>query len=94
MAINVSAVLTFAVFPEWESAYRVEDGGIRLHFVCANPGPGQVSDYFVLLTDAELSSVSSQGQLRSLVESKLKRSLRATGIASKLDQFIGQSVTI
>ena len=94
MAINANAVLTFAIFPEWERAYQIEDGGIRLHFVCANPGPGQVSDYFIFLTDADLAAVTSQAQLRTLVETKLRRALRATGIASKLDQFVGASVTI
>ena len=94
MAINANAVLTFAVFPEWESAYRIEDGGIRLHVVCANPGPGQVSDYFIFLTDADLAAVTSQAQLRTLVETKLKRALRATGIGTKLEPFVGQSVTI
>jgi hypothetical protein len=32
--------------------------------------------------------------LRALVIGKLKRKLQADGIASKLDTFIGQSVTI
>ena len=92
--LKTNATVTFAVFPEWDAAYLVEDGGIRLHFICVDPGPGQVSDYFILLTDTDLAAVVNQAQLRTLVETKLKRTLRATGIASKLDAFIGQSVTI
>lgn len=94
MPLNINAVMTFAVYPEWDKAYLVEDGGIRLHFLCTNPGPGQNSDYFVFLTDTELAGASNQAQLRTLVENKLNRALRASGIASKLDQFVGQSITV
>lgn len=94
MPLSANAVLTFAIFPEWERAYRVEDGGIHMHFVCANPGAGQVSDYFIFLTDADLAGAANQNQLLTLVTTKLNRALRATGIASKLDQFVGQSITI
>ena len=94
MPLQANAVMTFTVWEPWGKAYIVEDGGIRMHFVCLAPGPGQVSDYFIFLTDTELAGVSNQPQLNTLVTTKLNRSLRATGIASKLDQFVGNSITV
>lgn len=87
MALAANAVMTF-------TAYDVEDDGIRLRFVCSNPGGGEPSDYDILLTDAELAGVSTQAQLKTLVTTKLQRRWRAYGIASKIDQFVGQSITI
>ncbi len=87
MALAASAVMTFV-------GYAVEDGGVRMRFVCSNPGGGEPSDYDILLTDAEIAGVSTTAQLRTLVTSKLGRKLRATGFTSKLDPFIGQTVTI
>lgn len=74
--------------------YEVTDTGIVLHFTWPNrPTPG-VTEFFVLLTDAELSAITTQAQLRTLVMNKLNRKLRATGIATKLDPFVGQTITI
>jgi hypothetical protein len=76
-------------------AYEVLDepyAGVKMNFTCPDPGPGQVSNYTITLTDTELSAVTNQAQLQNLVISKLGRRIRATNIASKLDQFIGQSV--
>jgi len=87
MPLNVNAVLVF-------TSYVVIDAGIEMAFICSNPGPGEVSEYTILMTDAELATVTTQAQLRTLVTTKLNRRYRATGIASKLDQFILQSITI
>lgn len=87
MTVKPNASFTF-------SAYTVTHQGIELHFDCVDPGPGLESRYAILVTDGELASVTTQVQLRNLVVQKLQRAIRATGIASKLDQFLGQSVTI
>lgn len=87
MPLATNATMTF-------TDYETGDEGITLHFVSPNPGPGQVSDYFILLTDADLATITTQLQLKNLVETKLKRKLRANGIAAKLDPFIGQSLII
>lgn len=76
------------------TSYEVTDGGITLHFVSPDPGPNRPSDYYVALTDAELAGVSTQAQLQTLVTTKLNRKLRAVGSSTKLDPFIGQSLTI
>ena len=94
MAVKPNATFIFSINPEWENAYRVTDEGIELNFLCPDPGPGQNSYYVILLTDAELVAVANQSQLRTLVTTKLNRKIRATNIASKLDQFVGQSITI
>lgn len=73
-------------------AYEVRDDGILMNFVCNAPGPGQPTGYSILLTDAELALVTTQAQLASLVTTKLNRKIRSTGIASKLNTFIGQSI--
>lgn len=74
--------------------YEVTDTGISMHFLCNNPGAGMNSDYHVLVTDAELATITTQAQLKTLVTGKLQRKLRAVGIATKLDNLIGQSITI
>jgi len=75
-------------------SYEIQDGGIQLHFVCPNPGAGEPNDYYILLTDDELTTVGTVQQLKTLVEGKLQRKLRAVGIATKLDTFIGQSLVV
>lgn len=74
--------------------YEITDSGVTLTFTSPDPGPGRPSDYSVALTDAELASVGTNAQLRTLVTTKLQRKLQATGIATRLDPFIGQSITI
>ncbi len=87
MGLQASATMVF-------NSYEVIDNGINLHFVCSNPGGGEPSDYYVLATDAELATITTQVQLKTLVTTKLQRKLRAQGIATKLDALIGQSITI
>lgn len=88
MALQANAVMTFADF-------EVADAGITLHFVCSNPGPSQPSDYYILITDVELSAATTQQQRVSLVTSKLQRKYRqASGIANALSPLVGQSITI
>ena len=74
--------------------YTVDDVGIHLHFVCSNPGPGEPSDYFVLLTDTELSGATTPENLTNTLEQKLKRAFRFQGIAPKLDALINTSIRI
>lgn len=81
------ALLTF-------QSYEVEDTGVAMTFVNFTPGAGLPTDYTIRVTDAELAAVTTAVQLRNLVTTKLQRKLQAAGIASKLDTFIGQSVTI
>jgi len=87
MPLQPNATFTF-------TGFEVVDEGIRFIFVCLNPGPGQANDYAFLATDAELAAVTTQAQLQTLVTNKLNRMIRATGIASKLTPFIGQSITV
>jgi hypothetical protein len=87
MAVAPNAVMVF-------TSYVVEDEGIRFHFVCANPGPGQPTDYYVHCTDAEIATVTTQSDLRILLTDKLNRSIRTAGLGPKLDSFIGQSITV
>lgn len=74
--------------------YTVADTGIQLAFNADYPGPGRENEIVITLTDAELAGISTQVQLRALVTNKLNRKIRASGIATKLDPFIGQSLTI
>lgn len=74
--------------------YTIDDGGINLRFLAADPGPGQESYYTILLTDTELAGIANQAALATLVRTKLNRKLRATGIATRLDGFIGQSIVV
>lgn len=74
--------------------YLVVHDGIEMEFRCPNPGPGQASEYVIKVTDTELAGVSTQAQLRTLLTTKLNRKIRATGIATKLDQFLNQSITV
>jgi hypothetical protein len=74
--------------------YVVEDDATYLEFLWPEPGAGKATNYTIRLTDAELAAVTNAAQLRTLVTGKLQRKLQATGIASRLDSFIGQTVTI
>lgn len=74
--------------------YEVEDTGTLLEFLHASPGPGNATNYTIRFTDAELAAVTTALQLRNAVQAKLRRKLQAENIASKLDTFIGQTVTI
>ena len=40
MAVKTNATMTFV-------SYEVEDAGVRFHFVCPDPGPGELSDYYL-----------------------------------------------
>jgi hypothetical protein len=93
--LNANAVMTFQS-PDsgFTPAYLVTDGGITLNFLCANPGAGMPSGYSVFVSDAELAAVSTVPQAVSLVTTKLQRKYRNTGIATKLDPLVGQSITI
>ena len=74
--------------------YSVEDDATYLEFLWPDPGAGKATNYTIRLTDAELATVSTQPQLRTLITGKLQRKIQAVGIASKLDLFVGQAVTI
>lgn len=74
--------------------YKVTDAGITMAFNANDPGPRADNEIVILLTDAELAGVTTQAQLRTLVMNKLNRKIRATGIATKLDPFIGQTLTV
>ena len=87
MALKTNTVLTF-------TSYTATDDGIILAFVAADPGAGQPSDYTVTLTDVDLATVINGATFLSLVQSKLNRKFRATGIASKLDARIGDTITV
>lgn len=81
------ATLTF-------KSYEVEDTVVEMTFVNFTPGAGLPTDYTIVVTDSELSGVTTLAELRTLVKTKLQRKIQATGIASKLDPLIGQQVTI
>ena len=87
MPVQANAHFTF-------TSYEVTDGGIRMFFVCTDPGPGQPNDYDIFLTDAELAPITTAPQLNTLVTNKLNRKIRAVNIAPKLDPFIGQTLVI
>lgn len=87
MSLALGATMTF-------TSYAVQDTGIMFHFVSPNPGPGNESDWYVFASDADLAAVASAADLRTLLQTKLNRKLRAAGIASKLDPFLGQSLIV
>lgn len=74
--------------------FEMEDAGVRLHFLCADPGPEQANDYHIMLTITELAAVTTQIQLRTLVQDRLNLQIRAQGVESKLTPFIGQTLVV
>lgn len=87
MPIASNATFTF-------TGYTPTDNGVEMTFVCSNPGPGQRTDYTISLTDSELAAITTQLELKNLVQTKLNKKIRAAGIASKLDGFIGQTLIV
>ena len=75
-------------------SYEVEDTGIAMKFLDPVPTENKASHYVIRLSFAELDAISTQLQLRNAVIARLQRKVQAVGYASKLDVFIGQSVTI
>ena len=73
--------------------YDVEDTAIAMEF-SGSPRGGEPMIYTIRFTDAELSPLTTNVLLRNAVQAKLRRKLQAEGIASKLDAFVGMSVTI
>jgi hypothetical protein len=65
-----------------------------LNFVCQNPPGGYPTDYEIALTDDELAAATTIPQLKTLITTKLQRRYQAVGVSTKLDPFIGQSITI
>ena len=72
-------------------SYTVDTDGTSLLFTAM---PAISEEYRIFFTDAELAAITTQLQLRNAVTTKLQRKVQAVGIASKLDGFIGQQVTI
>lgn len=78
------------------TGYTINDADLTLRFSILDPGAGQANDCTVVMTDAELSSISNATQFRNAVSTKLQRKLQfltGAGMAAKLNGFIGQSVT-
>ena len=74
--------------------YQVQDTGVQLHFVCPDPGGGEASDYYIFVTDSEIAGITNLSTAKTLITTKLGRRLRATGLATKLDLLIGQSMVV
>ncbi len=88
MPLPVGATMTLV-------EYAVIDDGIVFRFLCVNPGAGMPSYYDVLMTDAELTATTTQPQLRNALTTKLQRKFQAaSGIATRIDPLIGQTLTI
>lgn len=72
------------------SDYLTDDEGVVIHFVSPNPGPGQASDYYLRLTDADLTGAVTDVALRALINTKLRKKFRAVGVAVKIDPLINE----
>lgn len=75
------------------TGYQILDDGILMTFDRIDAGR-EGYGYQIHLSDAELSGVSTNPQLRTLVQTKLRRKMQAEGIGTKLDGFVGMTVTI
>lgn len=93
MALKPNAQLVF-------TRYEVARDGVKLWFVCHDPGPGQPSDYEIFFTDAELGITTTPIVVTNIQTfgdaciQKLKRHYRAEQIAAKLEPLIGRTLTL
>ena len=89
MALRGSAVLLV-------TGYRILDApvGFELQFICANPGQGEPSDYTVVITDAEWAAATNANARRTVVQNKLNRKFRATGLAVTIDPIVNTTFTV
>jgi hypothetical protein len=87
MPLNPTATMTFV-------DYEVLETGVRCHFVSPNPGAGQDSDYYIVLSDVDLAGTTTQAQLAALAKAALNRKLLATGVAATLATLIGQNIIL
>lgn len=86
MSFNPTATMTFR-------DYEVLDVGVRCHFESPNPGPGENSDYYIILSVVDVVG-KSLAQLTALAKAALNEKLLATGISDVLDPLIGQNIVL
>lgn len=72
----------------------IDDARIECTFQCDAPGAGEKNLYVIHLTFAEISANSAVQLRDNFVIPRLQRQIRATGISTKLDGLINQSVVI
>jgi hypothetical protein len=85
--LNANAVMIF-------TDYQVQDNDLTtLHFICNFPGPGQPTDYYISFTDAQIQAIGTAQQAIAAVTAALQRKYRSS-IATTLNSYIGQSITI
>ena len=69
--------------------YKIRDeDGVLLVF------QGDLGDYSIMISNAEIAAITNLAQFKALVETKLDRRINGAGIASRLDVLIGRIVTI
>lgn len=72
----------------------ITDDGVLLHFVCADPGAGLASDYYALVSDADVAAIATADDFDALVGQALGRKLRGAGLVSHLAPYVGRSVKL
>lgn len=65
--------------------YVVVDNGINLHFLASGALPGTVTDYYINLTDIEISSARNSDQLKATIQRKIDRLYNGVGISVIVD---------
>ncbi len=66
--------------------YDPQDDGVRLHFVCLDPGAGEENDRYVQLTYAELAASHTDADIQTLALAKLMKRYRPIPVLDSLVQ--------
>jgi hypothetical protein len=88
MPLRTSTILKF------ERYYVLDSNETKLEFSCTNPGAGEESLYWIVLTDDEISTIIDALTYDTLISDKLKRKYRSANISTKLDRYFGRETTI
>ena len=79
MALRANATMVY-------QGRTVTDAGVVVRFICPDPGPGEVSDYSILITAADVASVTTLASLQTILISKLQAKYRETAtLGAKLN---------
>jgi hypothetical protein len=72
----------------------LDDARIRLHLLCADPGPGEQNDYEVVITVTEWTAATTNAQRRTLVQDKLNHKYRALPFGTTMNTLVGNTFTV
>lgn len=74
--------------------FRVDSEKVTFRFFAADPGGGEVNDWYVSFTLAEFEAITNQNQLDTALDARLKLIVRGAAVTAKLGTLPGKIYTV